>query len=449
MRISSAVLPWLLAGRSADPVERAIEPLIRVAMVLGVATSLLAVGVGWFTSADRAAYLRYSALGVPLQLFGLVSSLALLQRWGPASAARLFASFVTVTLAAASLQLGAVQVSGAVARLMVPTIVVVMALAPGEAAVWMISFLAAAWLGVALPEFATAATPERLDAIGRLSLATIVLSTSAAILAVFRRALRRVLAESAARAHALARAQRMESLGRLAAGTAHDFNGLLGALFLTTEELREAGSDVERATTLGLMEQILAQARDLTRRLLHLGRGDLTIERAVFDLHDVVDEAVAVVRPTLGARIDFTYERADRPLRVEGSRVELRQAVINLLMNAGDAIASEGRVAIRLGASAERASSEAGAPETTGGPTAWIGVHDSGPGVPDELLERLFEPFVTTKQVGKGTGLGLSTAQAIAHRHHGRVSLDDSELGGAAFVIRIPLVPESGRGSGS
>ena len=226
----------------------------------------------------------------------------------------------------------------------------------------------------------------------------------------------------------------------LLSDAAHDFNGLLGAILLTLEEIRVARSDRERAESIDLAGQILMQARDLTGRLLRLARGDETTATSRFDLRDVIDEALAAVKPIFGRRVDVERRFADTAMQLDGSRVEIRQVVTNLLMNAADAMPSGGTVTVSASLERERADASSSASAI-----AVLSIRDTGSGVPPEVRARLFEPFSTTKRTGRGSGLGLSTALAIAVRHNARLDLADSPHKGAEFVLRIPVASAAPR----
>ncbi len=434
---------WLLRRRpldAVDPVDAAIEPLVRAAMVIGVATSILATWAGWLSAPDKGEYLRYASRSSPLQLVGLLSSLVLLQRFGIVVATRWFASFVTVTLTITSVMLGARTVAGSSTRLLVPVIVLSIALRGREAAVWNVALLAAAWLGVALPSFQLLAPTDRLEVVGGLTVTSVVVGTSAAILAIFRRSLRETITESIVRAQQIARTQRIDSLGRLAAGTAHDFNTLLGAMLMSLGMLRVAHAPAEQEREVRFLEELVAQARGVTQRLMQLARGEAGDYEEVFDLREVVEEVAFTVVRTLGHKVRLVRDLPERPASVHGNRVELRQVVTNLLMNAGDAVSGAGEIRITL-----RVMGGAVAPGTEGevaegAPMIELRVSDDGPGVAPAVRDSLFEPFVTTKPPGQGTGLGLSASLAIAHRHGGTLRLAEPEGRGACFALRLPLV---------
>jgi signal transduction histidine kinase len=251
---------------------------------------------------------RYALIATPLQLSGLLLSLVVLQRRGPSAAARVFAAFVCTTLVFSSVSLGAVLVSKSLMRLIVPCIVVALALTGVESTLWGVGLLAAAWLGVALAPFSELSPAVQQSVIGRLVTASVVLLTCHLILVVLRRALRREIATATASVIQLARSQRIDSLGRLAAGTAHDFNGLLSAIQITAEEIGYARSDAEREDAVRSVKELVRQSTDLTKRLLQFARGGGEGDEGDFDLRDSVDEALEAVRPTFSRRIAVTRD---------------------------------------------------------------------------------------------------------------------------------------------
>lgn len=422
---------WLFASRSPDPIDRAIEPLIRVAMVLGVVSSLIGLGLNWMAAVNQPLVLQYSLKSAPIQLTGLLASLAVLQRRGPEAAARVFGGFVVVTMSLTSIALGAELVSNSLSRVVMPIIVLAMALAEVESVVWLLLLLASAWMGLALDPFEALTGDVQRAIVGRFVTASLVLTTTHAILMVMRRALRREVRAAAVSALQIARTQRIDSLGRLAAGTAHDFNGLLGAILLTAEELEFARDASERDTAVDSIKALVRQSSDLTKRLLQFARGSDGDGHEYFSLQQSIDEAIEAVRPTFGRRILIERDGAQVPARVLGSRVEIRQIITNLLMNAGDAIERDGTIRI-----------EVEADQSEPNRCVRVIIRDNGTGVDASVRANLFEPFVSTKRADKGTGLGLSTSQAIVERHGGTISYDSAAPPpGATFVITLPVTP--------
>lgn len=422
---------WLFASRSPDPIDRAIEPLIRVAMVLGVVSSLIGLWLHWAAAVNQTLVLQYSLRSAPIQIAGLLASLAVLQRRGPVAATRVFGGFVVVTMSLTSIALGAETVSNSLPRLVLPIIVLAMALAEVESVIWLLLLLAGAWLGLALDPFQALSGNVQRAIVGRFVTATLVLTTTQAILMVMRRALRREVMAAAASALQIARTQRIDSLGRLAAGTAHDFNGLLGAILLTAEELEFARDASERSVAVDSIKELVRQSSDLTKRLLQFARGNAGDGHEYFSLHQSIDEAIEAVRPTFARRILIEREGAEVPAHVLGSRVEIRQVFTNLLMNAGDAIERDGTIRVAVNAA-----------ENGANRSVRVIIRDNGTGVDASVRPHLFEPFVSTKRADKGTGLGLSTAQAIVERHGGAINHDAAAPPpGATFVITLPVAP--------
>jgi hypothetical protein len=296
------------------------------------------------------------------------------------------------------------------------------------------------------PSFDALATVDRLQTLNRLSAGSVVLATGTIILSILRRSLRASITESMARADQLARAQRIDSLGRLAAGAAHDFNGLLGTILLSVDSSRHGESAAERDEALTLIERTVRQARELTQRLLQLGRGDASSPDSSFDLRRAVFDAAATVRPFYGTSVTLEPQLGERDVPVTGSLVEIRQVVTNLLMNARDAVGPSGRVQVSISVEERppRTLARALARDDNDRAVARLRVTDTGPGVPAEVREKLFEPFVTTKPSGHGSGLGLSTSQVIAFRHQGNLALDTRVTSGASFVLTLPLATSPG-----
>jgi PAS domain S-box-containing protein len=227
----------------------------------------------------------------------------------------------------------------------------------------------------------------------------------------------------------LLQAQKMEAVGRLAGGVAHDFNNLLQAMLGVTELSRHTGDTNEPATAkLQELEQLILRGSQLTRQLLLFSRRD-TARREEIDLNDVVQGTVKMLRRLLRENIDLRFEPAADDLPLVADRGQIEQVVINLAVNACDAMPSGGRLALSTGLAAG---------------TAWLEVSDTGEGIPDEIRGRLFEPFFTTKERGKGTGLGLSVVQGIVNRLDGTIDVDSTAGEGTTVRVTFPITTESG-----
>jgi PAS domain S-box-containing protein len=232
----------------------------------------------------------------------------------------------------------------------------------------------------------------------------------------------------------LLQAQKMEAIGRLAGGIAHDFNNLLTAITGYTEiALMEAG-DVELETTLREVLSAAERASSLTKQLLTLSRKQ-TSEVKVLDPNDVVAEIHNMLYRVLGEDIELVSSLDESVGRIRADHGQLNQILLNLAVNARDAMPEGGRLEIRTFSRAF-AGNENVVPWP--GEYAAISVSDSGTGIPEEDRARIFEPFYTTKPQGKGTGLGLSIVRTILETHHGVVTVEDAPGRGTCFTLYFP-----------
>lgn len=233
------------------------------------------------------------------------------------------------------------------------------------------------------------------------------------------------------------RAQRMESIGTLAGGIAHDLNNVLAPILMSIDILREAvqrETDQELLTTLGRSAQ---RGAELVKQVLSFARG-VEGERILVNLVPLVREIVAVMKDTFPKSIQVSFTH-DRDLwRVVGDATQINQVLLNLCVNSRDAMPDGGTLNIRL-ANTTLDDTYAGMNlEARAGNYLVVSVEDTGQGIPVESRDRIFEPFFTTKEVGKGTGLGLSTTLAIVKSHGGFINVY-SELGkGTKFKVYFP-----------
>ncbi len=221
----------------------------------------------------------------------------------------------------------------------------------------------------------------------------------------------------------LRQAQKMEAIGQLAGGVAHDFNNLLQALGGLVEECRVPDQDhAGRHRALDEMASLVERGARLTRQMLLFSRHE-TPRPEVVDLNDVVRTSEGLLRRLLRENISLRVELQDRPAVVEADRGQLGQVLMNLAVNAADAMAQGGALLIRVGAENGH---------------VLIEVADTGHGIPDEVRERIFEPFFTTKERGKGTGLGLSVVHGIVTSNGGSIDVSSRPGEGTTFSIRLP-----------
>ncbi|MBI2432969.1 MAG: PAS domain S-box protein [Candidatus Hydrogenedentes bacterium] len=242
----------------------------------------------------------------------------------------------------------------------------------------------------------------------------------------------------------LRQAQRLESIGRLAGGVAHDFNNLLTIILCNSEalltalpaenkRLRDQVTDIENAGE---------RARDLTRQLLAFSRKQI-LEMRLLDLNDLVARTQRMLQRLIGEDIEITATlRAIEMVRADEN--QLQQILMNLAVNARDAMPSGGRLMIETGSvmlDEEYARDHAGA---SPGHYVLLAVSDTGCGMTSEVIEHIFEPFFTTKELGRGTGLGLATVYGIVKQHNGYIWVYSEPGRGTTFKIYLPVVAALG-----
>ncbi|TAM49944.1 MAG: PAS domain S-box protein [Acidobacteria bacterium] len=222
----------------------------------------------------------------------------------------------------------------------------------------------------------------------------------------------------------LRQSQKMEIVGNLAGGVAHDFNNLLQAMLIGAQLLRDPSHDpVKTAAVVQELEQQINRGAALTRQLLLFSRRE-TVKPERLDLNVAVRDAAQVMGRLLRANIALTIELAQEALPVEADRGQLQQVLMNLTLNAVDAMPDGGKLMIRTG--------------TVDHAQVWLSVEDTGHGIPGAIRERIFEPFFTTKDPGKGTGLGLSVVHGIVTQHCGRIEIQSAAGKGSTFKVILP-----------
>jgi signal transduction histidine kinase len=245
----------------------------------------------------------------------------------------------------------------------------------------------------------------------------------------------------------LVQSQKMEAVGLLAGGLAHDFNNLLLVITLSLHSARAGLATKDETQTTRALEEIqgaTTRASTLTRQLLTLSRAS-TEEPTLLDARNSVDAAASMVRRLVTETIVLSVAPAPAPLRVRVDATELELCLLNLCLNARDAMPEGGTLSL----SAERVElrSEEGLPPWVApGPHVRIAVRDTGHGMDAETLRRVFDPFFTTKERDKGTGLGLSLVWNIVKRSSGFVRAWSTVDNGSTFAIHLPAVEESSLG---
>ncbi|MCD8553882.1 ATP-binding protein [Seleniivibrio sp.] len=233
----------------------------------------------------------------------------------------------------------------------------------------------------------------------------------------------------------LMHAQKMETVGELTSGIAHDFTNMLTAIggFASIMK-RKMEPESSFYMYVDKIVELTIRAKSLTQNLLTFSRKQMQSER-VLNLNDLVDTVSGFLSMVIGNKLEIRKELSPEEINIIGDPVQLEQVIINLATNARDAVTKDGILTI----STDRlmiSSKEAG-----GGfkEYAVISVKDNGSGIDDKKLKKIFEPFYTTKEEGKGTGLGLYIVSDIINRHHGMIECQ-SEIGvGTEFIIKLPV----------
>jgi two-component system cell cycle sensor histidine kinase/response regulator CckA len=238
----------------------------------------------------------------------------------------------------------------------------------------------------------------------------------------------------------LLQAQKLESIGRLAGGVAHDFNNLLTAIIgnagLMQMSLKPGDPQGE------YIDQILAasnRAADLVRQLLTFARKQV-IEPKRFNINETLTHTRVMLQRLLGEDIELAMLLDQGLMEVEMDPVQLEQIVLNLAVNARDAMPSGGQLLIETKNLFWNEAMTAHLTELRPGRCVMLAVSDTGSGIKQENLQNIFEPFFTTKEVGKGTGLGLATCYGIIKQANGHIEVQSELHHGTVFRIYLPAI---------
>jgi nitrogen-specific signal transduction histidine kinase/CheY-like chemotaxis protein len=228
----------------------------------------------------------------------------------------------------------------------------------------------------------------------------------------------------------LFQSRKMESVGRLAGGIAHDFNNLLTVVMGAADLCRlEAGDDFPQKPYL---DEVLASAQrgsTMVRQLLAFSRRQVLVPRVV-DLNALIEDASKLLRRMLGEDVDLRLTYAPAAACVMADPGQIEQVLMNLAVNARDAMPRGGRLTMRTRVG----------PTRKGDHRVVIEVSDTGEGIPAEIMDKIFEPFFTTKELGRGTGLGLATAMGIVQQSGGAIDVRSTAGEGTVFTIDLPAV---------
>ncbi|MCL4264034.1 MAG: PAS domain S-box protein [Anaerolineae bacterium] len=234
--------------------------------------------------------------------------------------------------------------------------------------------------------------------------------------------------------------ERLAAVGQLAAGIAHDFNNILAVIGLYTQLISRTVEMPARAQErLQIVEQQTKRAADLIQQILDFSRQSI-LERHIFDLLPFIGKLVTLLERTLPENVQVTLEHTGEAYFIQADPTRIQQVIMNLAVNARDAMPDGGRLQMRLTHLHTREPMPMPVHDLPPGDWVQIEVADSGGGIPPEALPHIFEPFFTTKEVGRGTGLGLAQVYGIVQQHEGYIDIA-TELGqGTSFFLYFPAL---------
>ncbi len=239
---------------------------------------------------------------------------------------------------------------------------------------------------------------------------------------------------------ALIRSQKMEAVGQLTGGIAHDFNNILGSIlgFAELAQGRFGDLDGKLKDYLVQIETAGGRARDLIRQLLIFSRGESTLSAEPIPLTPLVKEIVKMLMPMLPARVEIRCELPGESPSVKVDPLHVQQLLMNLCINARDAIEGSGLITVYMERRAVDSALCAICGKEVKGNWVVIGVSDTGRGIPEALRDDIFQPFITSKEVGEGSGMGLAVVRGIVNSYQGHLLLESGPGRGSRFEILLP-----------
>ena len=232
--------------------------------------------------------------------------------------------------------------------------------------------------------------------------------------------------------------QKMDAFGQLAGGVAHDFNNILAVIQLQAGLLKEAPDATQQQKDFAdEIKKATERAANLTRQLLLVGRKQMLLPRDL-NLSDIVGGITKMLQRIVGEDVLMVLKLSPQPLLIRADAGMMDQILMNLTVNARDAMPKGGSLTIETSGIVIDEDSAAQQAHARPGSFACLSVTDTGCGIPPEILSRIFEPFFTTKEIGKGTGLGLATVFGIVQQHQGWITVYSEPGRGATFRIYLP-----------
>lgn len=238
------------------------------------------------------------------------------------------------------------------------------------------------------------------------------------------------------------RTQRMDSIGSLAGGIAHDLNNILGPILMSSSMLQEEVPPATRRELVNIIQEAAQRGADIVNQVLTFARGAKG-QRKILEPRVLVRQVERILRDILPKSITFCTSLPDGLWNVVGDTTQLHQVFVNLCVNARDAMPAGGT--LEISASNWELDQRACAKFHDAKPGRYVRivVSDTGAGVPESIRDKIFDPFFTTKELGKGTGLGLSTVLGIVKHHDGFVGLDSTEGLGSQFSVYLPATAKT------
>jgi two-component system cell cycle sensor histidine kinase/response regulator CckA len=239
----------------------------------------------------------------------------------------------------------------------------------------------------------------------------------------------------------LFRAQRMESIGTLAGGIAHDLNNILSPIMMAIDMLRISAADEQSLKWLGIMKENAERGADLIKQVLTFARG-MAGERIPVGLKHIIKDLVGILTQTMPKTISVTSHVDPDLWTISADPTQIHQILMNVCINARDAMPTGGTISLTASNVSVDENYARMNIDAQPGNYVLIQVSDSGEGMPQDVIKRIFDPFFTTKEIGKGTGLGLSTALSLIKSHGGFINVYSEPRKGSKFSIYLPSAEE-------
>ncbi len=239
-------------------------------------------------------------------------------------------------------------------------------------------------------------------------------------------------------------AQKIDSIGNLTAGIAHNFNNILTAILGSASIMkRKVAADQRLTKYLDLIETTSRRGAAMTRQLNTFARKD-TPQFNPVDMNTIIDQTLRLFEATMPKTVHIRFTASTEPVIVDGDDGQLQQALLNLCLNSRDAMPNGGVLKVECAPALLDEVQAAQLANGKAGPYVRLEVTDSGSGIPQENLQRVFEPLFTTKEPGKGTGLGLSVVYGIVRSHNGNITVESEVNSGTTFTMYLPRSQRSG-----